>query len=227
MAQGIPSLKGFQVSEPKVFNVADFEEDADNVNEHSDVDLKATADSMDQFGQVENLVVDIANKRVIGGNGRLRMMKERGWKTFVGIAVEGNENQIASLAIALNKTGRLSDFDYSKLTAKLQELQHSDAELLALTGFQEHELVPLLSSEAPLVDNLDELSALEEPKKGKEKAADLDARGITLQFNTRQKVSVDAAILKYRTASGDFSAEPADCLCQVLEEYVKREEQEE
>ncbi len=223
MSQGIPSLQGFQVSQPQVFNVADFEEDEGNVNEHSDIDLKATANSMEQFGQVENLVVDIVNKKIIGGNGRFRMMKEKGWKTFIGVAVSGTENQLASLAIALNKTGRMSDFDYSKLTAKLQELQHGDVELLALTGFQEHELIPLLSSEIPLVDDLNELTALDEPKETKqEKTKDLDARGITLQFNVLQKKVVDAAILKYRTESGQFSAEPTECLCQVLQKYVAK-----
>ena len=219
MAQGIPSLAGFRVSKPQEFNVADFVEDVDIVNEHCEVDLKATAASMDQFGQVENLVVDIKNKKIIGGNGRLRKMKEDGWKTFIGIAVEGEKEQIDTLAITLNKTGRMSDFNYPKLVAKLQELQLAEnGKLLALTGFQEHELQPLLSSEMHLIQQ-DTTHVVEAPKKAKGEK-DLDSRGITLQFSTTQKPNIDIAINKFRGQQGDYSISPAECLHLICKQYI-------
>lgn len=220
MAMGTPNLHGFTVSAPQAFNVADFEEDADNVNEHSEVDLAATANSLQEFGQVENLVVDIKGKKVIGGNGRLRKMKEMGWKTFVGIGVEGGKEQLETLAITLNKTGRMSDFNYPKLVAKLQELQHEDnGKLLALTGFQEHELQPLLSSEMHLI-SAEAPIMIEPPKKAKGEV-DLDSRGMTLQFSVQQKPILDKVIVFIRERENDFSIPPAQCLATSLQEYLR------
>lgn len=217
--RGIPSLPGFKVHDPQQFNVADFTEDEDNVNAHSEVDLTATGNSLDQFGQVENLVVDLKNKKVIGGNGRLRKMKEKGWDKFWGQAVEGGEDQIRTLAITLNKTGRNSDFDYSKLTVALQELQNvDDGNLLALTGFQEHELAPLLSAEMHLPEAEDNATNVPPEKAKGDK--DLDSRGITIQFSLSQKPFIDQALNKLRTEMSDFSVAPAECLAIICEKFV-------
>lgn len=221
MGQGMPELVGFRVGQPQTFNVADFIEDDENVNEHSEIDLQATGKSLEQFGQVETLVVDILRKKVIGGNGRLRIMKEKQWKQFTGYPVEGTPEQIKTLAITLNKTGRLSDFNYSKLVVALQELQHSENEqLLTLTGFPQHELEPLLASEMNLTAL--EPEELPVPKKVKSEK-DLDARGITIQFNVSQKTAVDEAITEYRGQAGDFSIAPAECLHRICKEYVQKE----
>jgi len=217
--KGLPSLPGFKVHDPQQFNVADFVEDEDNVNAHSEVDLTATGNSLDQFGQVETLVVDLKNKKVIGGNGRLRKMKEKGWSTFWAHAVEGDEDQVKALAITLNKTGRLSDFDYSKLTLALQELQYAeDSNLLALTGFQEHELAPLLSAEMHLPEADD--NALGTPPEKAKGDKDLDSRGLTLQFNLSQKPFIDQALNKLRTEMSDFSIAPAECLAIICEKFT-------
>lgn len=219
---GEPAMRGFKALPPAMYKIADFTEDDDNVNAHSDIDLNATIKSMEQFGQIETLVVDLRTKKVIGGNGRFRKMKERGWKEFCAYGVvEGTDDQIKTLAITLNKTGRLSDFDYTKLSLQLQDLQHSeDPGLLSLTGFQQHELEPLLSAEMHLPD-----VTVPEEKEKKENTikVDMNLRGVTLQFNTEQKPNIDAALNKFRGEVGDFSIAPAEVINRICKQYVDNE----
>ena len=222
----MPSLKGFQVSPPQQYNIADFVEDDENVNAHSDIDLNATFKSMEKFGQVENLIVNIRTKKVLGGNGRFRKMKEAGWKTFWAVAVEGTDDQLKTLAIALNKTGRLSDFDYTKLAVTLQELQYVEGDLLALTGFQQHELEPLLASEMHLPDV--EVEAEKQTKQQEQKPEkDLDQRGMTLQFSTQQLPVINESINKVRGQEGNFSLSPAECLHIIAKRYIMEDEENE
>ena len=222
VGKGQPMLVGMKVYPPAEYLVADYTEDEENVNAHSDLDLDATERSMTNFGQVETLVVDVIRKKVIGGNGRLRRMKANKWETFWAFGVEGTRGQLATLAIALNKTGRMSEFDFPKLVAKLQELQHDeDANLLALTGFPNHELEPLLASEMHLPDVLmdsddPDTGALRTAKRAK----DLESRGITIQFSTTQKLLVDAAIAQYRADINNFGETPSNCLTAICEQYI-------
>lgn len=220
--QGTPALPGFKQHPAQEFNVEDFMEDENNVNEHSDIDLKATGASLDNFGQVETLVVDYRTKKVIGGNGRLRLMKQKGWKTFWAIPVEGTQEQIDTLAVTLNKTGKLSEFNYTKLSARLKDLEHAnDSSLLGLTGFREHELGPLLASEMEFIASEDlgvggPVEAEKKPKSDK----NLDSRGLTVQFTVSQKPTIDAAITKFRGEAGDFSMPPAEAIRLICERYI-------
>jgi hypothetical protein len=52
--------------------------DPGNVRSHSDWNLDAISDSLKSFGQVEPLVVQKSTGRVIGGNGRLEVMRRAG-----------------------------------------------------------------------------------------------------------------------------------------------------
>ena len=143
-----PQFEGFQVFDPVRVPISELHEDPDNLNTHTDADLDATLRSMQSFGQVETLVMRRSTKTIVGGNGRLRSMTRAGWDSAVVTPVEGTDDQIAALAIALNKTPKNSEFDFSRLVDKLQDLEATgDPRLLAATGFYEHELEPLLAAE--------------------------------------------------------------------------------
>ena len=213
----LPKLDGFKVGKPQEFLVNDFVEDEDNINEHSTLDLKATGDSLENFSQVETLVV-VGNK-VLGGNGRLRLMKMKGWERFWGIPVEGSPSQLRALSIALNKTGRNSDFNYMKLVESLQTLQHEDSRLLQLTGFPEHELEPLLSAEFHLPES--EVTEVKEPPEKAKGTKELDSRGITVQFNIIQKTVIDEALQKIREVESDVGMSPAEALCKICGHFLK------
>lgn len=217
MSVQLPKLEGFVVGKPQEYNVDDFIEDENNVNEHSELDLKATDNSLKQFGQVETLVVNETAKKVLGGNGRLRLMKRAGISKFWGISVDGTPNQLKALSIALNKTGRNSDFNYMKLVQSLQDLEHADPKLLQFTGFPDHELKPLLASEFHLPDV--EVKETTEIKKAVG-TKDLDARGITIQFSVMQKPVIDEALQKIREIEDSAGLSPAEALCKICGHFL-------
>jgi len=182
------------------------------------VDLKATRDSLVAFGQVETLVVHKTSGRVIGGNGRLRIMKELGWEKVKVIPVEGTDAQLKTLGITLNKTPRNSDFNFEKLTAVMKELDAGpDSELLALTGFQDFEIAPLLAAEfdMPEIEEDEE----ETPVRDTE-ASKLDSRGITIQFSVGQRDVLNDMFVLVREELKDFSMQPADCVIEVVSRFL-------
>ena len=215
----IPKMSGFKVFDPVKVDISTLMEDPDNVNEHSDQDLEHTGRSLDNFGQVENLVVHKSTNKVIGGNGRLRRMLKNGWKEVLVIPVEGTESQLKTLSITLNKTGRNSEFNYGKLIASLRELEEEDEELLKLTGFPDHELVPLLASEMDLGAGFDDDEGFEtsEPSTPGE---DLESRGMQVQFSVGQKTTIDSALAHYRANSEDVAKTPAEILTEIAADYV-------
>jgi len=211
-------LEGWSVLPETMMLVKDLHEDPGNVNEHSDVDLKATRDSLVAFGQVETLVVHKTSGRVIGGNGRLRIMKELGWEKVKVIPVEGTDAQLKTLGITLNKTPRNSDFNFEKLTAVMKELDAGpDSELLALTGFQDFEIAPLLAAEfdMPEIEEDEE----ETPVRDTE-ASKLDSRGITIQFSVGQRDVLNDMFVLVREELKDFSMQPADCVIEVVSRFL-------
>jgi ParB-like chromosome segregation protein Spo0J len=79
-------------------------EDPGNARLHNERNLTTISNSLRAFGQVESLVVQKSTGKVIGGNGRLRVMQGLGW-TEVDIAeVDISDTQSVALGIALNRT---------------------------------------------------------------------------------------------------------------------------
>ena len=220
---GLPKLPGFKVHDPVRVPIASLTEDPDNVNAHSDQDLNATGESLEKFGQLENLVIDVKTNRVIGGNGRLRKMVEKGWKDVLVIPVEGSESQLKTLAITLNKTGRNSEFDFEKLIVALREIEEEDGDLLHLTGFPEHELVPLLNSEMDLSAGFDE-SEFETDEPSTPGDDDLSDRGMQVQFSLSQKAILDRAFAHFRAEAPDPSITPSEILTRICDDYIRTQE---
>ena len=218
MAEGT-MLKGWTVYPEETMLVSELREDPGNVNEHSEMDLKATKDSLVAFGQVETLVVHKPTGKVIGGNGRLRIMKDIGWEEVKVIPVDGTDAQLKTLGITLNKTPRNSDFNFEKLTAVMKELDAGpDPDLLALTGFQDFEIAPLLAAEFDMPEIVEEEEE-EAPSRDTE-ASKLDSRGMTVQFSVGQRDILNDVFVIIREELGDFSMQPADCVIEVLSRFL-------
>jgi len=214
----VDMLEGFERLDIKEMNVDDLMEDPDNVNMHSDQDLDATEASLNKFNQLETLIVDADTNTVIGGNGRLRIMKKNGWTKVMVWPVRGTPDQLKALGITLNKTPRNSEFDYEKLIVTLRELQDTDEELLHLTGFPEHELTPLLDSEMDMGAGFeDEEFDTDEPSTP---GSDLEARGMVVQFSVPQKTIVDEALANFRAVAEDAGQTPAEILTIVCSKYI-------
>jgi hypothetical protein len=211
-------LAGWTVHPEEKMLVADLHEDPGNVNEHSDMDLTATKNSLVAFGQVETLVVHKPTGKVIGGNGRLRIMQELGWTDVKVIPVDGTDAQLKTLGITLNKTPRNSDFNFEKLTAVMKELDAGpDSELLALTGFADFEIGPLLAAEF----DMPEIEPEEEETPARDtEASKLDSRGMTIQFSVGQRDALNDMFVCIREELKDFSMQPADCVIEVVSRFL-------
>jgi DNA modification methylase len=117
--------------------------DPANARIHPDENLGAIEASLRRFGQAEPLIVQAGTGRVIGGNGRLVVMKKLGWIECDVVQLEIDDLTATALGIALNRTGETAAWDESTLVKLLQELRAEDA--LEGVGFGEDDIDALLA----------------------------------------------------------------------------------
>jgi len=128
-------------------------EDPANVNQHPERSITAIAGSLKRFGQVEPLVVH--RGIVIGGNGRLRAMRQLGWTHCDVHEYPGTKSEATALAIALNRSAQFSEFDDAALLRQLDALADEGFDLDVDLGFSEEELAEL-AGEEPVVPTGDD-----------------------------------------------------------------------
>lgn len=126
----------------RVAALAELHEDPANVRRHGKKNVAAIRASLKRFGQVEPLVVQAGSGKVIGGNGRLSVMRELGWEECQIAEVAINDTQSTALAIALNRTGELAEWDEEGLAQMLRTL--SDAGEADGLGFDDGDIRDLL-----------------------------------------------------------------------------------
>jgi len=136
--------------------ITDLFEDLNNARTHDERNLRAIGISLAEFGQVEPLLVQRGTGLVIGGNGRLRKLREQGAVEVAVVEVDADDTRARALSIALNRTGELADWDPQKLLEQLRDLQGEEQPIAAATGFSEADvdglaerLTKALASSAP------------------------------------------------------------------------------
>src|SRR5512139_3076546 len=97
--------------------------DPANARTHGPENLEAIVGSLKRFGQAEPLVVQKKSGRVIGGNGRLLAMRKLDWKDCDIVEVDVDDLTATALAIALNRTSDLAEWNDESLAKLLQELK--------------------------------------------------------------------------------------------------------
>lgn len=121
--------------------IAELHEDPDNVRQHNPRNIAAIRASLQRFGQRGRAVVAKPDGTVIAGNGMLAAARELGW-THVDVHyandLEGDEAR--AFAIADNRSGELSFFDESALTAQLASMA---PDLVELIGFDAGDLADM------------------------------------------------------------------------------------
>jgi ParB-like chromosome segregation protein Spo0J len=130
----------------RLAKLSELHQDPSNARKHEEKNLDSIAGSLKTFGQVEPLVVQKSTGKVIGGNGRLEVMKRDGLSECHIVEVDVDDTQATALGIALNRTSELAAWDDDTL-AKLLESLPSD--LLEATGFTDTDLQELLDTLAP------------------------------------------------------------------------------
>jgi ParB-like chromosome segregation protein Spo0J len=108
--------------------------------------LAAIVASLRRFGQQKPIVVDCSGV-VRAGNGTLEAAKQLGWETIECVETPLKGSEATAYAIADNRTAELAEWDDAILAATLNGLVVDDAELLQAVGFDEAELMKILSED--------------------------------------------------------------------------------
>jgi len=116
--------------------------DPSNARIHPDVNIDAIVGSLRRFGQAEPLVVQSGTGRIVAGNGRYVAMKRLGWTECDVVEIAVDDATATALAIALNRTAALAEWDEPNLARLLESLRDDGA--LEGVGFSEEDLDSLL-----------------------------------------------------------------------------------
>jgi len=108
--------------------------DPTNARRHGKKNMEAIKGSLAKFGQVEPIIVNSRTGIVVGGNGRLTAMAELGHTECDVVRLDLNAVEASALALALNRTGELAEWDEDVLGKTLTALKSEGFGLLDI-GF--------------------------------------------------------------------------------------------
>jgi len=114
--------------------IDDLDLDPRNARKHDSKNLKAIADSLEQFGQRKPIVV--WGKTVVAGNGTMVAARSLGWTeiTIARVPDDWSSDQVKAYALADNRSAELAVWDEQVLTEQLKELELAEWDVEAL-GF--------------------------------------------------------------------------------------------
>ena len=117
------------VIEYKTVKLSELHEDPANARLHPDENLADIRASLKEFGQVEPLVVQKSTGKVIGGNGRLKVMRSLGWEECDVALVDLSDMKATALGITLNRAGERAEWDTKALAQLMEGLDGLNDEL--------------------------------------------------------------------------------------------------
>jgi DNA modification methylase len=124
--------------------------DPKNARKHDAKNLKAIADSLEQFGQRKPIVV--WGKTVVAGNGTMAAARTLGWTeiSVVYVPSDWSSDQVKAYALADNRSAELAAWDEQVLASQLLELQEAEFDI-ELLGFElpVEELAEVVEDEIP------------------------------------------------------------------------------
>lgn len=125
--------------------VADLKPAERNARTHSKAQIKQIADSIEQFGFTNPVLVD-AKDRLIAGHGRVEAAKILGLETIPTLCLDHlSEDQVRAYVIADNKLAENAGWDEELLALEFQYLDSLDLDFdLTITGFEMAEIDGML-----------------------------------------------------------------------------------
>jgi site-specific DNA-methyltransferase (adenine-specific) len=119
----------------ELVNIDDLDLDSRNARKHDAKNLKAIADSLQQFGQRKPIVV--WGKTVVAGNGTMAAARTLGWTEIqiVRVPDDWSGDQVKAYALADNRSAELAAWDEQVLASQLLELQEAEFDI-ELLGFE-------------------------------------------------------------------------------------------
>lgn len=133
--------------------LAELRPDPRNARLHDERNHGAVRASLDAFGYVEPIVFNTRTRYVVGGHCRLDELRAAGASHADVVDVDLPPAKARALALALNRTGELAQWDDAKLQGLLEAIQGDDPTLLAATGFDLDDLSDLQDASAAEIDD--------------------------------------------------------------------------
>jgi len=130
-------------------------EDPQNPRQHSERNLATIRASLTEFGQVEPLLVQRSTNMVIGGNGRLAVMRDLGWDEAAVNFLDLEDAAARKLSVVLNRSGELATWNYENLGPLLKGLNEEAATEVGFTVFELGKIMESIKSEAVDLDAID------------------------------------------------------------------------
>lgn len=136
-------MKKAKASEPVIVRVPldSLKVDPKNPRVHGEKNLKAIADSLSRFGQVEPILIEKKTRKIIGGHGRVAALREQGATDCLVVELDVTGKESRALALALNRTSDLAEYDNALLREALEDLD--------VPGFDEADLEEFFPAEEP------------------------------------------------------------------------------
>jgi ParB-like chromosome segregation protein Spo0J len=176
--------------------------DPENARLHDERNLAAIKSSLSRFGQVEPIVVQKKTNRVIGGNGRVVVLREMGEVEVDVVELDIGDQRAKELSLLLNRSADLSSWDDDALRA-IHEAGGVD---LLAAGWTEAELVALLapSDDEPEVPEPDPI----------------EGHPHTVSFNPEAWATVERAIARLRKQCDDPAMRPNRAIELALADWL-------
>lgn len=107
----------------KRLRLSELVDDKANPRTHDARNLEAIAASLERFGQVEPIIIQAGTRRIIAGHGRKAALESLGKKEAQVLELDLDDLDAKDLAIRLNRSGELADWDRDRLGDLLTELE--------------------------------------------------------------------------------------------------------
>jgi len=142
-----------------------------NPRKIDDKELAKLKRSISEFGYVEPIVWNQRTGFVVGGNQRLKALRELGIEEVDVVVVDLSDDKERALNVALNKIS--GEWDFPKLKDLLTDIDTGDFDI-ELTGFDLDEIGELIAfDKEPEEDGFDVDAAIEEIEEPKTKRGDI------------------------------------------------------
>lgn len=106
--------------------------------------VDAVANSLATFGQRKPIIARRKDGVVIAGNHTLQAARQLGWTEIAVVWVDDDEITAKAFALADNRTAELGSYDDNLLADMILAVQREDAELLAMSGWDQQAVQDLL-----------------------------------------------------------------------------------
>lgn len=118
-------------------NIDHLQLDERNARAHPEKNLRVIEQSLAKFGQQKPVVVDVDGV-VIAGNGLVMAARNLGWKTVNVVRTALTDDLARAYALADNRAGDLSEWDWGSLARELESLKSNGFDLADI-GWEPHE----------------------------------------------------------------------------------------